>query len=123
MEKKVPAMAQSKVIYVGVKGSVMALDSATGQQLWAAELKGTDFVNVILDGANLFATTRGEIFCLDPQSGGIRWHNPLRGYGWGLITIAGDGIGQNVTAITAEKRRRDEQQAASASSSASAGST
>jgi outer membrane protein assembly factor BamB len=114
-------MAQSKVIYLGVKGSVVAVNSTTGQPVWEAALKGNDFVNVVFDGDNLFAATRGEIFCLDPQSGGIRWHNPLRGYGWGLITIAGDDIPQNVTAITAEKRRRDQQQAAAASS-ASAGS-
>jgi outer membrane protein assembly factor BamB len=109
-------MTQSKVIYLGVKGSVVAVNSATGQPVWETALKGNDFVNVVLDGDNLFAATRGEIFCLDPQSGGIRWHNPLKGYGWGLITIAGDGIPQNVTAITAEKRRRDQQQAAAASS-------
>ena len=100
----------------------MALDSATGQQLWVAELKGTDFVNVVLDGNNLFATTRGEIFCLDPQSGGIRWHNPLRGYGLGLVTMAGEGIPQNTTAVAAEKRRRDQQQASAASSAGAAAS-
>jgi outer membrane protein assembly factor BamB len=114
-------MTQSKVIYLGVKGSVMALDSATGAQLWTTPLKGAEFVNVVLDGGNLFATARGEIFCLDPQSGGIRWHKPLKGYGLGLITIAGDGIPQNISATTAEKRRRDDQQAAAASF-ASAGS-
>lgn len=111
----------SKIIYLGVKGSVVAVNTATGQPVWSTALKGSEFVNVVLDGNNLFATTRGEIFCLDPQGGGIRWHNPLRGYGWGLITIAGEGIPQNAGAITAEKRRRDEQQAAAASSS-SAGS-
>jgi outer membrane protein assembly factor BamB len=116
-------MALSKVIYLGVKGSVMAVNPATGQQLWLVALKGTDFVNVVLDGNDLFAATRGEIFCLDPQTGGIRWHNPLRGYGLGLITIAGEGIPQNASTVTAEKRRRDQQQAAAASSSASAGST
>ncbi len=114
-------MAQSKIIYLGVKGSVMAVDSSTGQQVWLTQLKGTEFVNVVLDGDNLYATTRGEIFCLDPQGGGIRWHNPLRGYGWGLITVAGEGIAQSATVTNAEKRRRDQQQAAAASS-ASAGS-
>lgn len=113
-------MAQSKVIYLGVKGSVMAMDSVTGQQLWVTGLKGAEFVNVVLDGGNLLATTRGEIFCLDPESGGIRWHNPLKGYGLGLITIAGEGIPQNTTAISAEKRRRNDQQA-SAAAAASAG--
>src|SRR5215472_12746824 len=101
-------MGQSKIIYVGVKGSVVALDAVTGQSVWEVALKGADFVNVVLDGGNLFAATRGEVFCLDPQTGGIRWHNPLRGYGWGLITMAGDGIPQNVSAAAAEKKRRDQ---------------
>jgi outer membrane protein assembly factor BamB len=109
----------SKIIYLGVKGSVVAIDSATGQPVWSTSLKGAEFVNVVLDGNNLFATTRGEIFCLDPQGGGIRWHNPLKGYGLGLITIAGEGIGQNMPAVTAEKRRRDQEQAAAAASSSS----
>jgi outer membrane protein assembly factor BamB len=111
----------SKIIYLGVKGSVVAMNSATGEPVWSTSLKGTEFVNVVLDGNNLFATTRGEIFCLDPQGGGIRWHNPLKGYGLGLITIAGEDIGQNTPAITGEKRRRDEEHAASAANSASAG--
>src|SRR5204863_5976682 len=109
----------AKIIYLGVKGSVVAIDSATGQSIWSTSLKGAEFVNVVLDGTNLFATTRGEIFCIDPQGGGIRWHNPLKGYGLGLITIAGEGIGQNTPAVTAEKRRRDEEQAAAAASSSS----
>ena len=107
----------SKIIYLGVRGSVVAIDSATGQSIWSTTLKGAEFVNVVLDGDNLFATTRGEIFCLDPQGGSIRWHNPLKGYGLGLITIAGEGIPQNTT-LGAEKIRRDQQQAAAASASA-----
>ncbi len=106
----------AKIIYLGVRGSVVAIDSATGQAVWSTSLKGAEFVNVVLDGNNLFATTRGEIFCLDPQGGGIRWHNPLKGYGLGLITIAGEGIPQNAT-LGAEKTRRDQQQAAAAASS------
>jgi len=111
----------SKIIYLGVKGSVVAIDSSTGQTIWSTSLKGAEFVNVVLDGNNLFATTRGEIFCLDPQGGGIRWHNPLKGYGLGLITIAGEGIPQNTT-LGAEKIRRDQEQAAAAASSTAASS-
>jgi outer membrane protein assembly factor BamB len=104
----------AKTIYLGVKGSVVAVNSATGQPVWSTTLKGAEFVNVVLDGNNLFATTRGEIFCLDPQGGGIRWHNPMKGYGLGLITIAGEGIGQNIPAVAAEKLRRDQEQASAA---------
>lgn len=103
----------AKIIYLGVRGSVVAVDSATGQEVWNTALKGAEFVNVVLDGDNLFATTRGEIFCLDPKGGGLRWHNPLKGYGLGLITIAGEGIAQNAATVSAEKRRRDQEQAAS----------
>ena len=102
----------AKIIYLGVRGSVMAVNSATGEIVWTTALKGSEFVNVVLDGTNLFATTRGEIFCLDPQGGGIRWHNPLKGCGLGLITTAGEGIAPNTAAASAEKRRRDQEQAA-----------
>ncbi len=106
-------MAQSKFIYLGVKGSVVALDSDTGGQLWATHLKSSDFVNVVLDGSNLYAATRGEIFCLDPETGNARWHNPLKGFGLGLVSIAGEAIPQNLTLLMEEKRRRDQQAAAS----------
>lgn len=108
------------MIYLGVKGSVIAVDSATGQLVWETDLKGVDFVNVIIDDNNLFATTRGEIYCLDPQGGGIRWHNPLKGYGLGLVTIAADGVAPNTAVIAAEKRRRDQQQASAAAGSTAA---
>jgi outer membrane protein assembly factor BamB len=108
----------SKIIYLGVKGSVVAIDSTTGQIVWSTELKAAEFVNVVLDGNNLFATTRGEIFCLDPQGGGIRWHNKLKGYGLGLITIAGERIAQN-SIVAAEEHRRDEERASSAAAASS----
>jgi hypothetical protein len=112
------AKFMAKIIYLGVRGSAVAIDSATGQVIWSTPLKGAEFVNVVLDGNNLFATTRGEIFCLDPEGGGIRWHNSLKGYGLGLITIAGEGIPQNTT-LGAEKIRRDQEQASAAATSTS----
>jgi hypothetical protein len=39
-----PAMKTSDLIFVGIKGSVVALNRATGQQVWVARLKGGDFV-------------------------------------------------------------------------------
>ena len=109
---------QSRLIYLGLKGAVIALDSAAGREVWAKKLTGGDFVNVVLSGSDLLAATHGELFCLDPQTGIIRWHNPLKGYGWGLVSIAATGLPMNPNLAMAEKRRRDE--AAAASSSAAA---
>jgi outer membrane protein assembly factor BamB len=81
-------MAQSSTIFVGIAGRVVALDRATGTELWRSELKGRDFVNVVQLDGDLYAATKGELFSLNPADGSIRWRNGLKGLGWGLISIA-----------------------------------
>jgi outer membrane protein assembly factor BamB len=114
-------MKTSDLIYIGIKGSVIALNRTTGEQVWSTHLKGSDFVNVLVEGEKVFATCYGEVFCLDPLSGEGLWHNRLKGLGTGLATIATeDTLRSTLTTVLAEKRRRDEQAAASAGAAASA---
>lgn len=80
--------ATQRPVYIGIRGTVLALDRGTGEILWEMTLKSTSFVNLVLDGPDLLATTAGEIFCLDAATGRPRWHNPLRGYGFGIVTVA-----------------------------------
>ena len=110
-------MPSSKVIYVGIKGSVVALEAATGRQLWATHLVGQGFVNVVLDGAKLYATSYGEIFCLDPKTGNGLWHNELKGFGRGLATIASETITPGTLVSLVEEIQRQEAAAASAAAS------
>jgi outer membrane protein assembly factor BamB len=106
-------MKTSELIYVGIEGSVVALNRNTGQQVWATHLKGYDFVNVMVEDDKIFATAQGEVFCLDPATGDGLWHNRLKGFGIGLATIAtGNGQG-GPTVVMADKRRRDQEAAAS----------
>jgi len=112
-------MKTSDLVFVGIKGSVVALDRATGQQVWATHLKGSDFVNLVLQDEVVFATCCGEIFCLDPLTGEGRWHNPLKGFGTGLATIAAEPNRETgAPPVMAERIRRE--QAAAAASAASA---
>jgi len=104
-------------LYLGVKGSVVALDADTGRQLWATHLKGSDFVHVVLEGDNLYATTRGEVFCLDPGTGDGRWHNPLKGFGYGLVSVACAGAPMDWLALAAESQERERRSSDTASSS------
>jgi outer membrane protein assembly factor BamB len=101
------------MVFIGIKGTVIALDRATGEEVWRTALKG-DFVNVVLQDGDLYATASGELFCLDPASGGIRWHNGLKGLGRGLVTIATSGNQQAL--VMREKQQQDEAAAAAASS-------
>ena len=109
-------MAQSSVVFIGIRGNVLALDRTTGQEVWRTKLKGS-FVNVVLEDGDLYAATAGELFCLDPASGQVRWHNQLTGMGRGLITIASPGGQQAV--VMREKQQQDE--AAAAGGAAAAG--
>jgi outer membrane protein assembly factor BamB len=103
-------MARTSLIFIGISGTVIALDRGTGQEVWRTALKGGDFVNVVLLDDTLYATAKGELFCLDPATGNLRWQNQLKGLGRGLVTIAASG-GQQAVAMR-QKQQRDEAAAA-----------
>lgn len=104
----------SELIFVGIKGSVVALNRATGAPAWVMPLKGYDFVNVLVENGAVLASCCGEIFCLDALTGTMLWHNPLKGFGKGLATIATEENSRTGTALAlAEKHRRDADAAAS----------
>jgi outer membrane protein assembly factor BamB len=100
------------MIFIGIGGYAVALDRATGSEVWRTKLKGSDFVNVAVDGRDVFASSRGRLYCLDSSTGTIRWENELKGLGWGLVSIAGTGA---VTAAEAERRQRAAHAAAASS--------
>ena len=99
------------MIFIGIYGYAMALDRATGEEVWRTSLKGSDFVTVALSGRALLAASRGRLYCLEAASGILRWQNELKGLGFGLVSIAGT----DVSAIAEFERRR----AADASAAAS----
>ncbi|SRR6266446_8061072 len=114
-------MKPSELVFIGIKGSVVALNRATGERVWTARLRGSDFVNVMVHGGAVLASCYGEIFCLDPLTGNALWHNPLKGFGTGLATIAGEpGLGPTSASALAEKRRRDSEAASAAAAAATA---
>lgn len=108
-------MLTSQMIFIGIKGSVIALDRITGHQIWATHLRGCNFVNVVVDKDLILAACDGEIFCLDPVGGVARWHNPLKGYGLGLVTIATEANPASGAAQLAAEMHHREQQAAASS--------
>lgn len=97
-------MAVASSVFLGLRGNVVALDRATGVELWRTHLKGADFVNVVFLDGQLYATTRGEAFCLDESTGEVRWRNPLRGLGWGLVTLSSAGGTASGQAVVAAEK-------------------
>jgi outer membrane protein assembly factor BamB len=114
-------MKISDLMFIGIKGSVVALNRFTGEQVWATHLKGSDFVNVVLQNEVILASCCGEIFCLNPLTGEGLWHNALKGFGRGLATIATEHTTESSLApVLAEKHRRDEEEAAASTAAAAA---
>jgi outer membrane protein assembly factor BamB len=81
-------MAKPSLIFVGIRGLVVAMDRGSGTRVWETKLKGSGFVSILVDEDRVLAGTQGEIFCLDAATGKIIWHDGLRGYGLGLMSIA-----------------------------------
>ena len=91
------------LVIIGIRGHAVALDRATGRTVWRTAPKGT-VVNVAIDGNEVFAATKGEMFCLDLRGGSIRWHNKLAGLGLGIVSVAGAAVA--TAAAEAERWRR-----------------
>jgi outer membrane protein assembly factor BamB len=69
------------LVFVGIKGTVIGLSKPNGSEVWRAKLEGSDFVNLIVEDDRVYASTRGQVFCLSATSGEILWNNPLKGMG------------------------------------------
>jgi len=95
-------MHASPRIYVGIKGTVIALERNSGQILWEKDLAGSSFVNVVDDGNRVFALSQGEAYCLDADTGSILWHNSLKGVGLGLGSLVVPGRPLQPAAIAAQ---------------------
>ena len=97
------ARAKPSLVYIGLRDHVL--------EVWRVELKvryqtSATFVNVVRDRDGLFATCGGELFALDPASGTVLWHEPLKGLGTGLVTVATDLGGTSDVAVLEEFARQ-----------------
>jgi outer membrane protein assembly factor BamB len=115
-------MTIDQLIFVGFRGYVFALHRDTGEIVWCNSQMHSGYVSMLLDGDRLIVSSSGYMYCLDPLSGQILWHNPLTGYGTGVTHLV-SVRGQSSQVQIADAADADAQAAASsASASASASS-
>jgi len=80
---------KSEPVFIGIGGHVVAIDSATGTELWRAKLKTSQFVTIMPMQSRVLAGAGGELFCLDARTGELLWRNKLKGLGLGLLSFGG----------------------------------
>jgi outer membrane protein assembly factor BamB len=92
--------AASEHLYVGIKGTVLALRKHDGVIAWSTKLyRGSSFVPIIQEGDRLYAASGGEVTCLDAATGTVLWNNPLKGYGTSYAALAGAGFPISAAAL------------------------
>jgi outer membrane protein assembly factor BamB len=101
----------SKVIYLGVKAHVVAVNKTDGTELWRTKLKGRlgdRFVTLFVEEARVYAHTYGELFCLDAATGGILWRNRLEGLSFDIASIASEGSSQMIPAAVYRRKKQSD---------------
>ena len=104
-------MTMNELVYLGIKGRVVALQKESGTKVWETPLKSSSFVNVFYDRDQLFAHPCGELFCLDALDGRILWQDKWKGPGYGYVTFASATAPNNpqVAALWAAIQMQEEQ--------------
>lgn len=111
---------RTSLIFVGIRSHVIAFNRKSGVETWRTQLPARyksagAVVNVFCDAEGLFASCSGEIFALDPRTGALLWHDPLKGLGTGVAIFASElgASGQESIVVAAEAARQAAAAAAS----------
>ncbi|MFK7959661.1 MAG: PQQ-binding-like beta-propeller repeat protein [Phycisphaerales bacterium] len=106
-----------ELIFVNVGGHVAAIDRLSGELVWRWKApKGHSYGSMLVQDDALIVGVYGYVYCLDALSGELRWSNPLRGFGFGVTSLATSGAASG----HANSAASQSQQAAAAIAAASA---
>lgn len=97
-----------ELLFVGIKGSVVALKKSSGEVAWSIKLRqGASYVPLVSEDGFVFALSGGEVTCLSAADGRPVWHNELKGFGRGHSLLAGAPNAGVVPAVAAlEEQQR-----------------
>ncbi|QDT95491.1 outer membrane protein assembly factor BamB family protein [Gimesia aquarii] len=111
--KEPQSFSIADLLFVSFNSRVIALDRDTGDMIWNWKTpKGrSNYVSILVDDDQLFASVDGYTYCLDPLTGRQIWFNPLKGFGYGIPSLATAQFNSNTSAaaeILAREQRRQQ---------------
>jgi outer membrane protein assembly factor BamB len=82
-------MKLSDLIFTGFNKRVAALHRDTGEIVWDwAAPSGSTYTSLLLDGDRLIVSVYGYMYALDALSGVQLWANEMKGFGFGIASLA-----------------------------------
>ncbi len=107
-------------VFAGLHGHVVALEQATGAEVWRTSLPSTGYnvSAIVVESGRLLCASGGHVFALDPTDGKIHWHNSMKGLGNGVVylTTANSNSTEAMFSVLAQAERDRQAHAAAASS-------
>jgi outer membrane protein assembly factor BamB len=106
--------AEADFLLLGMKGSVLAIDKGTGAIVWQTKLQdgflglGEYFVTLVVEAGRVYAGSHGKLYCLDMQRGEVLWVNDLPGLGYGLMSLAVEGVASAPPPVLARRKAAEE---------------
>ncbi len=95
------------LLFVAFNGRVVAVHRHDGSIVWEwTEGAASNYVGLLPDGDMLFVSSRGYTWALDPATGATLWHQPFKGMGIGvpsLATMRGTSSGSSGAAAETER--------------------
>ena len=89
-------------LILGINGYVVAVDKATGDELWRTKLKSSSITVVSSDERQVYAAASGYLYCLNKQTGEKLWVNELKGLGFNTCIIdVGSAVGASAMSNSA----------------------
>jgi outer membrane protein assembly factor BamB len=88
-------------LYIGLGGHLVAIDRATGAEIWRTKLRSSHYVTISVEPDAVYAGAHGELYCVDPATGSIRWHNKLSGLGTSIIAFGSSVVATTAAAVQA----------------------
>ena len=99
-------MNTPELVYVGFLCRVAALNRGTGEIVWQWEApQGRTYLTLLLDRDLLIVSVDGYMYGLLAATGQQLWSNPMKGFKFGVASIASaSGSVQNVAAAASAQR-------------------
>ena len=117
--KEASPMPIEQLIFIGLNHFIVALHRDSGEIVWSTKELHQGYVTLLLDGDRLIASSSGYIYCLNPYTGKILWHNPMKGYGMAAPTAMVSVRGQVNNALIEEHVAMQQAAAAAAGAAGS----
>lgn len=76
------------LVFVGFNSRVAALDKQTGAIVWSWKAPKRGYVTLLYEAGVLLVAVNGYMYGLRPDTGAVLWSNEMKGFGFGVTSLA-----------------------------------